>query len=491
MSLFMSLFMSLVKGLLPKKLAGQLILLLLSTLVFSQLFTLFFFLSESDYIVEQIEKKQLLRRSAQAVNILSTVPKKHHKATIKAMSVHRVKFSFSNQVDKTLLSQAAHFSDDAKFLTGLLNMNGLNMNELNKKELNQSKNKVLVYQYEQPHSRFFSLIEYLFGQVIGGNDSKKINKRKKLFSTAVEIEQGVWFNMDVYSRDPFPLWAKSTLFSLLFMSLIFIIIVVLSVNRITRPLHELAAKAKQLGMGENINPITEQGPEDIQHAIKAFNKMQSRLNNMIVHRARSLAAMSHDLRTPLTSLRLHAEFISDEATQEKIIEKLDEMEQITKATISFAKQDSWLEKPRLVDLTALIESLCLDLSDIGLQVTYQLIDNIKYTCRPVALKRALSNLIENGVKYGNAVDVSIVEGKKRIEILISDQGEGIPETEQKRMFQAFERLDDSRNKDSGGMGLGMTIALTAIQDHGGEIILVNKKRDGQRMGLLVRVILPK
>jgi len=215
--------------------------------------------------------------------------------------------------------------------------------------------------------------------------------------------------------------------------------------------------------------------------------MQLRLKNIITHRTRSLAAMSHDLRTPLTSLRLHAEFIDDIETQAKIVEKIDEMEHITNATISFAKQDSWSEKRRQVDLAALIDSLCQDLSDIGLAVESQLNDKISYSCRPIALRRAFSNLIENGVKYGEAVAVKIIEETDQIKIIISDQGPGIQQEQQKRLFEPFERLEESRNHQSGGLGLGMTIALTIIGGHGGAITLHNRPSKG----LDVVVVLPK
>lgn len=454
---------AIVKSWLPKRLTGQLILLLLSTLTFSQLFTLFFFLSESDYIAEQIETKQLIRRAAQAVNVLATVPEKHHKAMLKAMSVYRVKFSLGQ-------------STEVEANTELVNHQSFIAEQLLlRKMLNKEYGRVYVHQNLFSNSRISAFFEYLYQKFKEPNKSaNKKSKRLKLFSTAIELENNQWLMMNVYSRDPFPLWAKTTLISLLIMSFVLIVIVVLSVKRIIRPLNDLADNAKKLGLGENIEPIKEQGPEDVQHAVKAFNQMLRRLNKMVVHRARSLAAMSHDLRTPLTSMRLHAEFISDEGTQDKIIEKLDEMEHITKATISFAKQDSWLEKSRKVDISALIESLCLDLSDIGLNVTCDIAEKINYSCRPVALKRAFSNLIENGVKYGDSVHVSVVKNDHDITFIIADQGQGIPEQEQQRMFEAFERLDDSRNQSSGGMGLGMTIALTAIQDHGGEIKLKNR-----------------
>jgi signal transduction histidine kinase len=457
----------------PNRLAGQFILLLLSTLILAQLFSVILFLSDSDYIYERLERNMLIKRAAQAVNMLDDIPLHYHKQVLNVMTVHRVKFTLDDSTDIPKDLQNQMHQGKITAITAMLDKPHL---------------QVLIHEYQIPAYRIIGTFKYLSSHLLAlFTGQEPPQKRNKLLTVSVLLDNQRWLNMNVLDRDPFPLWAQSSLFSLLMMSLLLVVIVVVTVKKITQPLSELAAKARQLGLGEPVKPIAEQGPLDIKDAVSAFNTMQQRLNNIIVHRARSLAAMSHDLRTPLTSLRLHAEFISDEETQQKMVEKIDEMEQIAKATISFAKQDSWSEVKRRVDLGSLVESLCLDLQDLGLKVDYGIFDRINYTCRPVALKRAFSNLIENGVKYGQQVYVSISEEKHDIKVIIADQGQGIPETEHQRIFQAFERLEDSRNKDSGGIGLGMTIALTIIQDHGGEINLHNRPCKG----LDVVVTLPK
>ena len=457
----------------PKRLAGQLILLLLTTLVLSQLFTLIFSLSETDSMLKRVEDNRILRKSALVANALTQIPVENHQAIVNLLTTFRIQY---------------HLDDKPRIPTHLLNNGQDNKVELLKETLIRSYDKIYVHQYPAPEHRIIFIFKNIFGHFFSfASNKKQTELRPLLLSTSIMLEQGHWLNMTVYGRVSFPSWAFLALTSLLVMSLVATLIVVFSIKRITRPLKELTSKALLLGVGEEVEPIKERGPEDIKDTISAFNTMQLRLKNIITHRTRSLAAMSHDLRTPLTSMRLHAEFIHDPETQDRIVEKIDEMEHITKATISFAKQDSWSEKRRQVDISALVDSLCQDLSDIGLSVEFELTDRMSYSCRPNALRRAFSNLIENGVKYGHAVLVKIVEEEETLNIIISDQGPGIEDSQQKRIFEPFERLEESRNNQSGGLGLGMTIALTIIRGHGGDITLHNRANQG----LDVMVILPK
>jgi len=454
---------------LPKRLAGQLILLLLSTLVISQLITLFISLSETDKMQLRVQDNRILNMSATAVNTIEKIPVTNYAAIAKLMTTYRVHYHFDDE--PSIPSQLLKVDDDARV-------------DMLRSLLNQPYEKVYIYQYPDPPNRIVTVSKYLLDYLLSFDYRNPRNAdRPILFSTSIMLEQGLWFNMDLHYRQPLPSYALLALSSLFVVSLIASLIVVISIKRITKPLKELTTKAQLLGVGEEVEPITEQGPEDIKDTIVAFNTMQLRLQNIITHRTRSLAAMSHDLRTPLTSMRLHAEFIDDTETQAHIVEKIDEMEHITNATISFAKQDSWSEKRKQVDLVALIDSLCQDLSDIGLAVASQLNDKISYSCRPVALRRAFSNLIENGVKYGESVSVKVIEEKDQVKIIISDQGPGIEQAQQKRLFEPFERLDESRNHQSGGLGLGMTIALTIIRGHGGDITLHN--RAGKGLDVLV------
>jgi signal transduction histidine kinase len=277
-----------------------------------------------------------------------------------------------------------------------------------------------------------------------------------------------------------PSWALPSLLSMGLTAVALSVIVVLMVRRITRPMARLATAAEQMGRGETIRPLAEEGPLDIRQMTGAFNRMQELLQRFVQDRTRMLAAISHDLRTPITSLRLRAEFVDDEETRSKIVETLDEMQRMTEATLAFAREEAAREDTRTVDLAALVESLCDDLAEMGLAVEFAGADRTPYACRPDSLKRAARNLIENAVAYGERARVALHRSAEELRIVIEDHGPGIPGADMERVFAPFVRLEDSRSRETGGIGLGMAIARTIVRGHGGDITLENLAPRGLR-----------
>jgi signal transduction histidine kinase len=200
-----------------------------------------------------------------------------------------------------------------------------------------------------------------------------------------------------------------------------------------------------------------------------------------------LAAISHDLRSPITSLRLQVEIMKDQEARGKMVETLEDMQRMTEATLAFARDEASTEVSRSVDLSALIDSLCQDLTDMGMEVKFESAKKTPYTCRPISLKRAIRNLIENAVSYGGRVGVKLRQDDTEFQIVIHDDGPGIPEEDFERVFQPFVRLEESRNKKTGGIGLGMAIARSIVRKHGGDISLANT----QGSGLTVTIHLPE
>ena len=281
-------------------------------------------------------------------------------------------------------------------------------------------------------------------------------------------------------------WALPTLISMVFTVGSICLIVVFMVQRLTRPLQQLTEVAERVGRGESITPIPEEGPVDIQQTIRAFNRMYERLQRFIQDRTRMLAAISHDLRSPITSLRLQVEFMKDQGARGKMLDTLDDMQRMTEATLAFARDEASTEVSRSVDLSALIDSLCQDLADMGMDVKFESAKKTPYTCRPISLKRAIRNLIENAVSYGGRVEVKLRQHDTEFQIVIQDSGPGIPEQDFERVFQPFVRLEESRNKQTGGIGLGMAIARSIVRNHGGDISLANLPGGG----LTVTIHLP-
>lgn len=256
---------------------------------------------------------------------------------------------------------------------------------------------------------------------------------------------------------------------------------------IIRPLRRLAAVADRLGRERELTPVHKAGVPELDAIADSFNQMQQRLKRFVDERTHMLAAISHDLRTPLTRLRLFAEFVNDQQQRALVLNDIEEMEQMLRASLAFASDEARREPHSRVDLGALLISLCDTVSDAGGQVSYQGPDHAELPCQPVAIRRAFSNLIDNACKYGEEARVSLSDHIDMIEVLIGDRGPGIPADQVELAFAPFRRLEGSRNRESGGVGLGLSIARDVVHGHGGSITL----ESNQPVGLLVRVRLPK
>jgi signal transduction histidine kinase len=255
---------------------------------------------------------------------------------------------------------------------------------------------------------------------------------------------------------------------------------------VTRPLRRFAEAADRLGVDVGAPPLPVTGAREIRKASRAFNRMQERLRRFVDDRTLMLAAISHDLRTALTRLKLRAEFIPDEEQRDKAVADLDEMQAMLEATLSFARDDAEREPRTKVDLAALLRSLCDDLADSGQPVRYEGPDRLAVECRPAALKRVFANLIDNAVRYGGEALVSLGGAGDGVEVTIADRGPGIPEEMREQVFAPFFRLETSRSRETGGSGLGLAVARTIVHGHGGDITL----EDRPGGGLQVRVSLP-
>jgi signal transduction histidine kinase len=261
----------------------------------------------------------------------------------------------------------------------------------------------------------------------------------------------------------------------------------LAARMIIRPMQDLAAAADRLGRERELTPVRKVGVPELDAIADSFNQMQQRLKRFVDERTHMLAAISHDLRTPLTRLRLFAEFVSDQQQRALVLNDIEEMEQMLRASLAFASDEARREPHSRVDVAALLISLCDTMSDAGAQVSYQGPDHAELPCQPVAIRRAFSNLIDNASKYGEEARVRLIEHADTIEVLIADRGPGIPADQVEQAFTPFRRLEGSRNRESGGVGLGLSIARDVVHGHGGAIAL----EANQPMGLLARVRLPK
>ncbi|GAA0592421.1 hypothetical protein GCM10009416_33500 [Craurococcus roseus] len=303
----------------------------------------------------------------------------------------------------------------------------------------------------------------------------------------MRLADGSWIAFAAPAPNRLEASPHASLASLSAMALGIVLASVLVVRWITKPLRRLATAAEDFGKGAAPVPMPEDGPREVHDAARAFNAMQARIHRLVSDRTQALAAVSHDLRTPIQRLRLRAGFLDDAEAQRSIDADLDEMEAMVEATLAFLRGDADGEEPRPTDLAAILRTLCDDAADRGADVAFTGPDHVSLRLRPVAAKRAFANLIDNAVKYGGAARVTLRDAPAAAVVSVEDDGPGIPEAAMAAVFEPFRRLEASRNRGTGGTGLGLTIARRAVEGHGGTIALANRPGGG----LLVTVRLPR
>ena len=259
----------------------------------------------------------------------------------------------------------------------------------------------------------------------------------------------------------------------------------IAVRLVTRPIQRLAEATDAFGRDLDAPSLAETGPTETRRAAEAFNRMQERLRRLIAERSRALAAVSHDLRTPLTRLRLRAELVEDEALRAQFNADIDDMQAMIEATLDYLRGLRENEPLQSIDIGALLASLVADEQALGRPVTLAAADAAHYPGRLSALKRALANLVDNAVKYGREARVAVADGPAELRIIVEDRGPGIAEADLERVVEPYVRLETSRSRATGGVGLGLAIARDAGRLHGGELRLENRAEGGLRATLIL------
>lgn len=298
------------------------------------------------------------------------------------------------------------------------------------------------------------------------------------FVSQVRLRDGTLITFDSRQPQETASWPYRLLLSLVVLLAAVILLSLVAVRWATRPLKALADAATELGRNINRPPLAETGPIEVTRAAQAFNTMQARLIAYIRERTSLLAAMSHDLKTPVTRLRLRAELLKDPELQAKFTRDLEEMESMVQGTLDFLRGFETGEPSRPMDMMALLESLQADMAEMGGQVRIEGASTKPYPGKPAALKRCLSNLLDNAIKYGKSAAIKVDDNDERLEICIQDEGPGILESELERVFEPFYRLEGSRSRETGGTGLGLAIARSIAESHGGRLTLANRVGGG-------------
>jgi len=284
-----------------------------------------------------------------------------------------------------------------------------------------------------------------------------------------------------------PALSNDLIVQLLITLLIVAAVVMIAVREATRPLQQLATAADTLGSDLDAPPLAETGPTETRRAAQAFNRMQARIKHLIDERARALAAVSHDLRTPLTRLRLRAELVDDEKLREQMAADLDAMAAMIDATLDYLRGLQDAEVARPIDMNALLQSLADDAAVLGKAIRVDGMALAPFTGRLSALRRAVQNLIDNAIKYGHSAHILIDDTVSTLRVTVEDEGYGIAPDELPRVTEPYYRPDASRSRETGGVGLGLSIVKDIVLLHGGELVLSNRPQGG----LSAAIVLPR
>jgi len=319
----------------------------------------------------------------------------------------------------------------------------------------------------------------------GTNRLLSLQEEGPAFVVSMQLMDGSWLNFAFASVETLPLSTWPLMIGLIAAILIVLTLGVMAARLLTRPLARLATAAEALGRGGAPPDVPEAGLVEVRRAARAFNEMRRAIKRMIEDRTLMVAAISHDLRTPITRLRLRAEFIDDTEQQNKMLADLDQMEAIINSTLGFTREEGNPEPISEIKLSSLLG----DVVAAHPPASFEKPTSQEFIIhgRIVALRRCFDNLITNALRYGRSARVKLGAGERQFVVTVEDDGPGIPPERIDDVFRPFVRLEPSRNRDSGGAGLGLTIARTVILSHGGTIRLENRKEGGLR----VTVELPK
>lgn len=304
---------------------------------------------------------------------------------------------------------------------------------------------------------------------------------------SLRLPDGSWANVRLFASPPQVDAGHGSVLSTSLMALGVLLISLAISAWLTRPLRAMAGAVARARADRPLAPLPETGPREVRELAHAFNGMQARIADLIRRRTQALAAVSHDLRTPMTRLRFHAEDVADRALRDALVADISEMEQMVEATLSYLRGESADEPARPIDLVALLDTIVNDAHDQGRDVTLDAPATLVVAGRLIALKRALTNLVQNALAYGGCARLELRQEGADAVLTIRDEGPGIPEDQLAAVMEPFVRLESSRSRATGGVGLGLTIAQAAVRSHGGTLTLANRPRGG----LEVRVVLPK
>lgn len=450
-------------------LTGHVAIILVAVVVFIVAIGSVIFLRERGETIKRFVIAGIADRIVSVVDLIENSPMEERRAALRVMRGRNFKVRRMRRAPAIRKSDHPHVQEFEEILRP--NLGALGDRPVRIGILDRPPPKRELERLRAPERRFWRQKE--------GKDFRRV-------AVAIGDVGGEWLVFQAPIRAFPPPWERRLIFIIVGSAVIVLIFALWAAHLVTRPLKRFAEAADRFGVDVGAPPLPEHGSRELRKATHAFNRMQDRLRRLISDRTLMLAALSHDLRTMLTRLKLRADFIEDEQQRHKALADIDEMQAMLDVTLSFARDETTEEARTAVDLTSLLESLCDDLRDSGQQVAYESGDRITIRCQPVAIRRMFSNLIGNAVKYGDEAHVTTSREGSDVVVKIEDRGPGIPPEMWEQVFTPFFRLEGSRSRETGGTGLGLSVARSIVRRHGGDIELSNRPEGG----LIVTVTLP-
>ena len=477
--------------LVPQSLAGRTISVLLAGLVISNLVGLLIYAGERDTALTSIAGTKVAERIAGVVRTMEQTPRAQRAAAVCAQSGPRFAVTLA---PVAVLSAAVSGNSHpvASAIAGLLDDPAPSRLRVASQGPGSgtANRQAFIDAIERcgGSADWMSAMPAMMGRGMEMHDGTAMSapmqrmmqawRSGNVLQVSYRLDDTQWLSFMTPAPQFASIWRSRFLLAFFVMALVVTALSVWAVRRSTAPLALFAWAAERLGRDVNAPDLAEDGPREVSRAARAFNDMQRRLRRLIGDRTQMLAAISHDLRTPITRLRLRAEFVEDTEQRAKMLRDLEEMEAMISATLAFARSDAADEPRQTLDLAVLVQNVCDDAADSGQNATYAGPAHASYSGRPLALKRALANLVDNAVAYGGVARVRLETASEQFTITVEDDGPGIEQSEISRVFDPFYRLEASRNRETGGTGLGLAIVRSIVRGHGGEVTLANRAEGG-------------
>jgi len=446
----------------------QLLLLIIGSLLVAQTISLWLFLDERGLAVRAAIGAEAAGRAANVALLLERAPSNLHASILRAADSPLARFRVDPQAGVDHLDHRARGAVEARIRSLL--------GDEDSREI-----RVELHEVE----RAFPPMKMMPPQMVAEHKQMMHDKISGLELTlSIALADGTWLNVDTRFQRPPLQWP---VFSAVSFGLTAAVLIGVAcwylLARLTWPLRRLGQAADSLGRGEEREPLPVAGPREVRDLTATFNRMQERLMRTVADKTRIMAALGHDLRSPLTALRVHAEMVDEKETRDALVKSIEEMQDMVERTLAFARGMAISESPETVELGKFLTELKRDMVD-----AFQLETDapLQIRLRSQSMRRALRNIVDNAVRYGDDVEVTYTREYDRALILVRDHGPGIPDTQLEEVFEPFFRVETSRSRETGGTGLGLSIARTILRSHGGDITLRNHP-DG---GLLVRLDLP-